>query len=263
MKKIISVLLMLAVLFSFAACGSKTAEAPAAQQTAAPAEAPAAQEEAAPAEAEAPAAPTEPNAYVTITVAGTVAVGSDGTVMAKVPVIALDTNGNSIIDVDDVLTAAHAAYCPGGYASEDGDYGLSITKLWNDESFAFGYYVDNNMASSLTDEVAEGGTVTAYVFADKENYTDIYCYFDSITFDGSEVSLVLNSLSFDESWNLVAGVYEGATIAMVQADGTLVAIDDAITDAEGKVTFAAQAGDIISVIGLAEQILVPAVAVIG
>ena len=68
-------------------------------------------------------------------------------------------------NLDDALKAAHdAAYEGGagkGYASATGAYGLYITKLWGDESGAFGYAVNNKMSGGLGDKVKAGDSVVA------------------------------------------------------------------------------------------------------
>ena len=81
------------------------------------------------------------------------------------------------IDVDEVLRELHEAYYKGGadagYASKNGDNGLRITKLWGDESGAYGYYLNNNQCWSLDDPVREGDHIKAYIYKDKARYSSI------------------------------------------------------------------------------------------
>ena len=98
--------------------------------------------------------------YVTISNAGE-------PVMAQRAVTVTDHNGNGSFDVDDALYAAHKAAYPGGasngYASAEGDYGLSITKLWGDTSGSFGYWLNDAACWLLADEVQEHDFLTAFV----------------------------------------------------------------------------------------------------
>jgi len=178
---------------------------------------------------------------VDIVVGGEFAVADDNYIMATVLVEGTDLNGNGYVDIDDILTIVHEEYMPGGYASEMGDWGLAITKLWGDESGAFGYYVDNASAWSLEDPVYYGSKVVAFVYADQETWSDVYTYFDTeVTDDG--IVLTLNALGYDEAWNPVAIPVEGAQLCTFEDDGTLVAIDDAITDENGQVCIFVEEG---------------------
>jgi len=195
----------------------------------------------------------EANAFVTISVAGEVE-------LAYAPVTADDLDGNGVIDVNEVLTAAHDAYYPGGatagYEASESDWGLAISMLWGDTSYAFGYYVDNAMAWSLGDPVAEGGYVYAYVYSDAEYYSDLYSYFDkaeAVSGDGS-LTLTLYSGSFDENWNVVFAPAPGAVITV---DGEATAF---VTDENGvaNIQFASAGEHLVSAVS-ESAILVPAI----
>jgi len=193
------------------------------------------------------------NAYVTISVAGEVEV-------AYAPVTASDLDGSGVIDVNEVLVAAHDAYYPGGaaagYEAYESDWGLAISKLWGDTSYAFSYYVDNAMAWGLGDPVAEGGYVHAYVYADAEYYSDIYSYFDkaeAVSADGS-LALTLYGGSFDENWNVVFAPTPGAVITV---DGEATAF---VTDENGVAAIQIETAGEHLVSAVSESaILVPAV----
>ena len=214
--------------------GGAAAEEPAEEAPAeepAPAEESAPAEETAPAEEPAPAAAEDAVVYVTISVAGEI-------VAPSVPVLASDLNADGMFDVDEVLKCAHDQLYPGGaeagYASSVGDWGLGMDMLWGDTSYAFGYYVDNTMAWGLSDPVQAGGSVYAYVYTDKEFYSDIYAYFDkadAVAEDGT-LTLTLYAGSFDENWNVVFAPCAGAAIT---CDG---AVTDYVTDENGQVTIA-------------------------
>ena len=118
-------------------------------------------------------------------------------------------DGDGAYTVNDVLYAAHdAAYEGGvaaGYATADTQWGLSIAKLWGDESGNFGYWLNNASCWSLTDPVAEGDYVVAFVYYDGTNYSDAYAYFTegSYTVAAGEALIVeLQAVSgYDENWN--------------------------------------------------------------
>ena len=181
--------------------------------------------------------------YVTISVAGEIVTAADGAKAANRAVTVSDLDGSGTIDVNETLIGAHEALYAGGaeagYASSQADWGLSIDMLWGDTSYAFGYYVDNAMAMSLSDPVHDGGSVHAYVFADKEFYSDVYAYFDKAEAkaENGEVTLTLMAGSFDENWNVVFAPCAGASVTV---DG---AATGKVTDEEGKVTLTfAEAG---------------------
>ena len=68
-----------------------------------------------------------------------------------------DQNDNGKTDIDDALYALHEACYDGGaaegYIAANGDYGLSLFKLWGDSSKSFGYYVNDNAAWNLADQL--------------------------------------------------------------------------------------------------------------
>lgn len=199
-------------------------------------------------------------AFVTVSVGGEFAVAEDGTVVANVPVTAADLDGSGSVDIDEVLAAAHEAFYPGGaaagYASSPTDWGVSMDMLWGDTSYSFGYYLNDGMAWSLLDPVADGDYIAAYVFADKEYFSDVYAYFDrnAAAADGGQVELTLFSASFDENWNVVFAPFAGASVTVDGADSGVV------TDENGKaaLTFDA-AGEYLVSAASADAVLVPPV----
>ncbi|MBQ2777354.1 MAG: DUF4430 domain-containing protein [Peptococcaceae bacterium] len=173
-------------------------------------------------------------AYVTIVKDGKFVTGKDSITVAHLALKVTDENKNGFIDIDDVLYAAHEAYYPDdvedGYTSEEGQWGLSITKLWGDTSGSFGYCVNNASASSLADQVKNGDHVVAYVYKDQTEWSDVYSYFDKhqIT-TNSALTLSLLMSDYDENYNPITKPIKGATITV---DG--VSKED-ITDKDGKV----------------------------
>jgi len=168
-------------------------------------------------------------AYVTIASKGALAVSYQ-----KVTVT--DADGDGALTISDALYAAHEACFEGGaeagyqaYMHED--YGLSLGKLWGDASGNFGYYVNHASAWSLADPVKDGDAVYAFVYADGENFSDMYSFFDVNTATaevGGEVTLTLLAAGYDEDWNPVTLPVEGAVLTV---DGVATEVK---TDAEGK-----------------------------
>ena len=113
-------------------------------------------------------------AYVTIAVKGEL-------VTTQLAVMLEDYDKDGAITVSDALYAAHEkAYTGGaaaGYGYYESDYGLSMSKLWGDESGAYGYYLNNASCQSLADPIKDGDYITAFVYASAD-FSDVYTYFD-------------------------------------------------------------------------------------
>ena len=181
---------------------------------------------------------------VTVTFAnqGTFQEGKDGTLLANVPLKVTDSNLDDEIDVDEVLRELHEAYYEGGaaagYASKVGDYGLGITKLWGDESDAYGYYLNNNQCWSLSDTVEEGDHLKAYIFEDKTAYSDAYTFFEKDEYTATvnkTVTLKLKKVSFkqiDGTWTPVNVPCEGATVKLLNANSS----KDYTTNENGEIS---------------------------
>ena len=168
--------------------------------------------------------------YVTISVAGEI-------VVPAVPVAVSDLDGDGTLTVDEVFKCAHDQLYEGGaeagYAAVDSEYGgLFVTTLWGDTSGSFGYYIDNAMAMSASDPVQIGGSVCAFVYSDTEYWSDTYSYFDqtdAVAEDGT-LTLTLCAASWDENWNPVFAPFAGATITC-NGEAT-----EFVTDENGQVT---------------------------
>ena len=177
----------------------------------------------------------------------TVSDGSGKLVLVQEKISATDKDGDGKVTVDEALFAAHEAKYEGGayagYASAETAYGVSLMKLWGDESGSFGYYVNNASAMSLADEVKDGDHINAFIYTDLVTWSDTYCFFDKYTVnaeEGEEISLTLKYAGYDASWNPVVLPVEGAVITI---DG---AATEYKTDAEGKVDVKLdKAGDIV------------------
>ena len=166
----------------------------------------------------------------------TISNGEHKIVMEKVTVTDIDSDG--ALTINDALYNAHESFYDGGaeagYATEKTKWGLSLTKLWGVvNGGSYGYYVNNSMAWSLTDAVADGDHISAYVYTDARNYTDTYTFFDANTLDvasGSDFDVTLKMMVFNSDGNAVAVPLEGAVITI---DGEAT---DITTDANGKAT---------------------------
>lgn len=204
-------------------------------------------------------AETQPlEAQVTVTIA------DKGTlVLTQQTVIVKDHDDDKKITINDALYAAHEAAYTGtaaeGYATAQTQYGLSIVKLWGDESGNFGYYVNNASAWSLVDAVGDGDAVYAYVYADGTSFSDMYTYFDKSTVTAGakeNITLTLSGASFDAQWNPVTMPVAGAVITV---DGKAT---ETVTDAEGKCTLTLDSG-VHTISAVSEtQTLVPPVCVV-
>ena len=166
-----------------------------------------------------------PECYVTI-------VKGDGEfAIAHQAVELVDYDNNGSYNIDEALRAAHAQYGnESDYASSVGQYGLGLTKLWGDESLAFGYYVANEAAMSLDDPVLPGLTVVAFVYQDKVGFSDAYSFIESAVVIDGTLTVHVCKIGFDENWAPVEQDAEGAEVFL---DGTSIGT----TDAEGKVTY--------------------------
>lgn len=148
-----------------------------------------------------------------------------------------DADNDGSLTVSDALFALHEAVYEGGaeagYSSYTGDYGLSLGKLWGDDSGNFGYCKNNSSCFSLADTVADGDYITAYIYSDTDYYSDMYTFFDVNTASanaGEEIILTLSGSGYDADWNPVTLPVEGAVITL---DGEET---EYVTDAEGKVS---------------------------
>ena len=146
-----------------------------------------------------------------------------------------DEDGDGDWTINDALLAAHKVKCKDGYASAASEWGTSIIKLWNDESGAFGYYLNNKMVmTDVKEKLSETAhdVIYAYVYSDTQTWSDAYTFFDESIFEGEQngkKTLTLYYVSFDENYNAVNKPLEGATIYF-DAKKT-----EFKTDADGKV----------------------------
>ncbi len=196
------------------------------------------------------------NVYVTIADAqGELAVAAETIAVS-------DADGDGVLTINDALYHAHEAFYDGGasagYASEETEFGLSLSKLWGAENgTAYGYYLNHASALSLADTITEGDCISAFVYTDMTGWSDTYCYFDvsSVAAEaGDEITLTLSAAGYDANWNPAVLPVEGAVITI---DGEATAFT---TDAQGRVTFTVEEGGSFVISAVSEsQILVPPV----
>lgn len=185
-------------------------------------------------------------------------------VMAHEAIAVTDVDGDGALTIQDALTLAHDAKFEGGaaegFAAVDSDYGPMITKMWGVENGgSYGYYLNNNMAYSLLDPVAEGDCLTAYVYADAMGFSDVYTYFEVSEAQGTageELALTLYQVGFDANFAPVSSPLSGASVTM---DGEEVAV----TDENGNAIFVpATEGTFVLSAASAEMTLVPPVCIL-
>ena len=196
---------------------------------------------------------TAPVVYVTI---------ANGSVVLPCQAVELtDADEDGALTIADALYLAHEAAFEGGaeagFACENTEYGLSMTKLWGvDNGGAFGYYVNDAMAMSLADPLKDGDYVNAYVYTDTAAYSDMYCFFDLKTAAEGDVALTLSGVSFDENYAPVVNPVAGAVIT-VNGEKT-----DAVTDENGQATVTVKAGDVISAVSDTATLVPPCCVVV-
>lgn len=188
-------------------------------------------------------------AQETTTVYVTISDGEGKLVLSHAAVSVTDVDEDNQLTIHDALYCAHEQYYVGGaqagYNAEESAWGLSLLKLWGVENGgSYGYYLNNASPMGLTDPVADGNTVKAFVYTDTTAFSDTFSYFDQdkITLDeAGNVTLTLRSVSFDyETFAPVIAPVAGAKILVAGQDSGVV------TDAEGKCTVTVTKGCVIS-----------------
>lgn len=157
---------------------------------------------------------------VTISNAGAVAESKNGERIAHRALTVVGKN----ITVGDVLLAAHKAWHMDGadaFGTEESTYGAYITKFWGESTSAVGYCVNDVMSMGLTDPVSEGDTVTAYIYADKDTYSDAHAYFNAASVEaetGEGISLTLKKDTYGADYSVVPVPVANAVLTVDGAD---------------------------------------------
>ena len=194
----------------------------------------------------------------------TVTVADAGSLVVTEEAISLsDADNDGSLTVNDALILTHDKFYPGGaeagYHTQRSDWGQSITLLWGrDNKGSYGYTVNDVLANSLTDPLTDGDRLYAYCYADAEHYSDVYTFFDRADAGevsvGDEITLTLNQLTFDASWQ---AVNQPLADAVITVNGKQTAYK---TDADGKVTLpVAETGNLLISAVHADKLIVPPV----
>jgi hypothetical protein len=162
--------------------------------------------------------------------------GEGKLVLAQEKIAVSDQDGDGTLTLNDAFICLHNEKFEGGadagFASSSG----WITKLWGVENGGgYGYYLNNQSASSLTDPIADGDYLNAFLYTDLTTWSDSYSYFTLFTAsatEGDSVTLTLLSSGYDENWSPITKPVSGASVTV---NGTVVGT----TNEEGKITFTA------------------------
>lgn len=206
--------------------------------------------------------------HVTISNAGVLANAKDGSLMAQKDVTVTDLDKNGILTYDEALIAVHNAYYEGGaavgYATADSEqYGKYLTKLWGDESGAFGYWLNDGSCMGLSDVVKADDYLTAFIYKDTTGYSDSYSKFGAKEYEattGKPVTVSVENVSkYDENYKPVFAAFDEAVLTAYDESFKALAAEDYTIDGY-NVTFN-KAGTYYLVTGGTEEVkLVPAVA---
>ena len=181
--------------------------------------------------------------YVTISDKGSVSI-------PQKPVSVTDIDLDGKVTVHDALYAAHEAFYPGGaaagYAANETQFGLALTRLWGDESGNFGYFINNTMAMSMTDEVKTGQYLAAYITANVYPDNDAYSYFDSNNYSAKVNTVKSATLSAvtgydDITWEPIFSTYSAASLTAYDSVFNVLDVSDYTVnnagDGEYELTF--------------------------
>ncbi|MBR4097223.1 MAG: hypothetical protein IKK42_07985 [Oscillospiraceae bacterium] len=161
---------------------------------------------------------------------------SDGTgalPLAQEKITVTDVDSDGALTINDALHIAHENYYNGGadagFASSETEYGVSLNKLWGVENGgSYGYYKNNVSALSLSDTVADGDYINAYVYSDLTAWSDVYSWFDidSAELDtGAEMALTLCCAGYDADWNPVT-LFASDAVITINGEKTSFTTDD-------------------------------------
>lgn len=163
---------------------------------------------------------------VTVYDQGAFAKDASGSPMLGKTVALTDRDGDGLYSLHEALAAAHEQYAPNGgadYAGENGDYGVSVTRLWGVDTGAVGFYRNDAITGSVGDEILDSGDrVTAFIYKDQDAWSDRFAYFTKerlTTAVGQEIQLDLMCWESDEFWNPVVKPVAKAPIGVYDGDG--------------------------------------------
>ena len=174
-------------------------------------------------------------AYITISRYGEIVKDTNGDYVAEAPVT---LTGKESYNLDDVFYEAHNLFYDGGaaagYATEVGEYGLGLTKVWGDTSGKFGYQMNGGAISvwGPTQAVKGGDYIDLCVYENYYPATESYAKFDVYekNVNGDTAELTLYESYYGENWETLFKPCENADILV---NGTATGI---VTDANGNCT---------------------------
>ena len=143
------------------------------------------------------------------------------------PLTVEDVDKDDAITAYDALYAAHKEFCEGGAEG----FGVSdsgwITKFWGEDGAAVGYYVNNASLWSITDPVAEGDYLVAFIYKDADKYSDGYGKLTGTANDDGTLTLTLEK----EDWSTGSSAFVAVPDASIKAyDSSFKALaEDAYT----------------------------------
>lgn len=153
-------------------------------------------------------------------------------VLTRQSVSVVDLDEDGALTIADALACAHEMYHPdgaAGFGAVESEYGISMTRLWGDDSGAYGYWRNNASTLSLAEPVSSGDYIVAFIYADTVGWSDQFCFFDvqETEIAAGELALTLSGAAFDAEWNPITVPVAGATIT-VNGEAT-----EAVTDETG------------------------------
>lgn len=199
------------------------------------------------------AAEDDVTVYVSVSDQGVLAETKDGKPAAR---LAVTVPAGSTLE--DAIIAAHAAYCPEGaegWEVTEGDWGLSMSKIWGKYDGVGGWYLNGVMPMDQSWNIAaqDGDYVDLVLYG--PDWSDSYARFDVRTAaaaTGEAITLTLTHDEFDENWVAAPVALAGAAVKL--ADGTQLGT----TDKDGKVSICfAEAGTYL-VTATAEDLVITA-----
>ena len=184
--------------------------------------------------------PADPvKVYVTVSNQGVLAQTQTGEIMFNKPVTVTDINKDGYLTYDEALSAAHDAYCPGGFSVSAG----AATKLWGVTQTTNYLFFKNDVALTMgitvTDSstVSEGDKLYASVNQDNTYWADWYTYFNKTAYTvdtNTDFTLNLQGYLGMEGGSTPEAV--GGVSVGIWKNGAFEAIEGKTTDASGNVT---------------------------
>ncbi len=171
----------------------------------------------------------------TVSQQGVLAKTSDGKAAVELPVTVTDVNSDGILTFDEALVALHEAYCPDGYALQQGG---TVTKLWGVETYATSFFKNGEELTKMVDyktsTVEDNDQLYAVVMTDKTDRADCFTWFDKTDVTvkaGESFRLTLTGKSDDYARSGAARIPVGTW-----EKGVFTQIGNTCTDYNGNVT---------------------------